>query len=1008
VSDPAARSPKERWQQVDEILGLALDAPPEERAAVVAQACAGDPDLMQEVEGLLLADQQAARFLEPPVRPAVSGDTASIGSGLSAPRAALPAGTILANRYRIEEHIGQGGMGAVYRARDLVLDAEVAVKVLDRQLLARSGRMDALRREVRLARRVTHPNVCRVHDVVEDGEVAFITMEYVEGESLAERLERLDALPAAACRDVLRDVARGLGAAHAAGVIHRDLKPGNVLLRKGTDAAVVADFGVAAEAARDGRAEALRAGTRGYMAPEQAAGAPPDARSDLYSLGVLAQRMAGGRLPGVETTLDLPPEVADLVKACLRPDPSERPADAHAALRLLDGAGRPQAPRFRVRLLLAGGLLTTIVLGALLGARQWRPVDAPFDPAGLVLASVDTTQLEPREAWLGEALQRLVVDDLIDAWSVEARVAPNAPAPETGIHCRLWRDAGGRLRASLRLPRARSPHEIPGSSLRELAEGASRRIAFALVAPAARHPTAQELREVGASDPEAWRQLRRARRAARMEHWARVRALARDAVDRDPDFCMAWLELDLTYNKEDRAREPILDKVVELGERAPGLSPLSRLAVEFARHSRRKDDAAVGRVLERLGALELTGQDLLYIKTRLALSFFARGEAETGLPLFEWIAEKWPQDAAAAKKLADYYLGEDEPVSLPLALRHGRRAVALAPEDVAARANLARALLLAGDRASLRGHLEVIDMADPDDKQGAFLGERTNRLFALHMALGDVEEAAADARRLVMGSGIQHAQGQEALARIALSRGAFDEGLEGLGATAAEYEGLHLDAMALSAHWQHAWQAYALGRHSAVAAISGRARRLAPALDDSLGAKFARRLDALAALARVEADPVAADPAAEDALRKRLELLPAQGGWRRRRAYFDLLARYRRADWAGAVADYRDLEASGVPLAVAYQAADALERLGRRDEAVRVYEQLAMHPLAWHQPYRRGCAWLRLGILREEDGDHEGARQAFDSLLRLWDRAPRGMAEIRDAERRLAGLRAGR
>src|SRR6185503_19077041 len=126
--------------------------------------------------------------------------------------------------------------------------------------------------------------------------------------------------------------------------------------------------------------------------------------------------------------------------------------------------------------------------------------------------------------------------------------------------------------------------------------------------------------------------------------------------------------------------------------------------------------------------------------------------------------------------------------SVPLALRHGERAVALAPEDVAARANLARALVLAGGERAARGHLAVLARAEPEDKQDAFLGERTNRLFALNMTLGDLEEASADARRLLVGQALQQAQGRAALAAIALSRGAFDEGLDGLAAAAAEYE----------------------------------------------------------------------------------------------------------------------------------------------------------------------------------------------------------------------------
>jgi eukaryotic-like serine/threonine-protein kinase len=163
VTETGRLSPQ-RWRQADEILGFALETPSAERAAFVARACADDPELMREVEALLAADAQAGAFLDPPRASRAAAETTGALSR-SSPRV-LPSRTILAERYRIEEHVGNGGMGAVYRARDLLLETDVAIKVLMPQLLAPAGRMEAFRREVRLARLVTHPNVCRVHDIV--------------------------------------------------------------------------------------------------------------------------------------------------------------------------------------------------------------------------------------------------------------------------------------------------------------------------------------------------------------------------------------------------------------------------------------------------------------------------------------------------------------------------------------------------------------------------------------------------------------------------------------------------------------------------------------------------------------------------------------------------------------------------------------------------------------------------------------------------------------------------
>ncbi len=244
-------------------------------------------------------------------------------------------------------------MGAVYRARDLSLDADVAVKVLDPDVASDPKRVESFRNEVRVARKVTHPNVCRLHDLIEADGLWLITMQYVEGESLAERLRRERVLPVAECVRLLRDIAAGLAAAHEAGVVHRDLKPANVLLLERDRRAIVADFGIAAETSGEARALGV-AGTRGYMSPEQAAGKSVDARSDVYAFGVLAHRMLTGELPWnaptqvdatdvtgppAGTPPDAPPALLALIDQCLAASAGDRPDDGAALLgRLAVGA----------------------------------------------------------------------------------------------------------------------------------------------------------------------------------------------------------------------------------------------------------------------------------------------------------------------------------------------------------------------------------------------------------------------------------------------------------------------------------------------------------------------------------------------------------------------------------------------------------------------------------------------------------------------------------------------
>jgi serine/threonine-protein kinase len=229
-----------------------------------------------------------------PAEPAAEGDHV---------RAALEAK--LHAQYRIVRLLGRGGMGAVYLARDLALDREVAIKVLKADSSAREVQ-EQLRREARTAARLSHPNVVPLHAFGELEGMPYFVMGYVRGESLAARLRRDGRLPEEDARRILADLADALQHAHRQGVVHRDVKPDNVLLDDDSGRALLTDFGVARAL---GGSETLTAagkvvGTPSYMSPEQAAGrADIDGRSDIYSLGVMAYAMLSGRLPFEGKTL---------------------------------------------------------------------------------------------------------------------------------------------------------------------------------------------------------------------------------------------------------------------------------------------------------------------------------------------------------------------------------------------------------------------------------------------------------------------------------------------------------------------------------------------------------------------------------------------------------------------------------------------------------------------------------------------------------------------------------
>src|SRR5262245_4687551 len=265
-------------------------------------------------------------------------------------------GTILDERYRIVGRLGKGGMGEVYRADDLKLGQPVALKFLPDDVDRDPARLTQLHTEVRLARQVSHPNVCRVYDVGEFEGHTFLSMEYVDGEDLASLLRRIGRFPEERAIELSRQICAGLAAAHDRGVVHRDLKPANIML-DGSGRIRITDFGLAGAAG-----EKLRAGTPAYMAPEQLAGAEVTPRSDLYSLGlvlyelftgrraldgrnlaeIIAKREQAGITRPMEIVRDLDPTIDRAIMRCLEPDPAARPGSALAVAASLPG-GDPLA-----------------------------------------------------------------------------------------------------------------------------------------------------------------------------------------------------------------------------------------------------------------------------------------------------------------------------------------------------------------------------------------------------------------------------------------------------------------------------------------------------------------------------------------------------------------------------------------------------------------------------------------------------------------------------------------
>ena len=315
------------------------------------------------------------------MKEAASGETSDISSATTAnPKATtLPAGagggrielgSVFANRYEIQKVLGKGGMGIVYLAHDQKLDEEVAIKVLRGEALKEDPSiLDRFKLETKLSRKITHRNVLRTHDFAEADGVCFISMEYVEGDTLKDILKRRGAMPLDVGLYMAKQMCRGLDAAHDKGVVHRDVKPQNMLILPETGDLKIMDFGIARrQSMKDAPVDSgltsagTVMGTPDYMPPEQAQGQPADFRSDIYSLGVVLFETFAGKLPFTGDTImkivmghiqappprprslnpKIPADLEALILRCLAKDPGQTAAEGggHPRRAVADLLGR--------------------------------------------------------------------------------------------------------------------------------------------------------------------------------------------------------------------------------------------------------------------------------------------------------------------------------------------------------------------------------------------------------------------------------------------------------------------------------------------------------------------------------------------------------------------------------------------------------------------------------------------------------------------------------------------
>ncbi|HJP85958.1 MAG TPA: protein kinase [Gemmatimonadaceae bacterium] len=435
VAQPSSPMTPERWRVVDAILRAALSCEPARRDAFVAQACGDDEEIRLDVASLLAAHDRAGDFLERPAAEQLVGRSAA--SSLIDRLA-----TALAGRYQLEREIGRGGMATVHLALDLRHHRRVAIKVLREELAAAIGGERFLE-EIRVTASLQHPHILPLFDSGSAQGLLWYVMPFVEGETLRSRLARERRLPLDDALQLVREMADALDYAHRRGIVHRDVKPENVLLQSGH--ALIADFGIALALENAGGARLTRTGitlgTPSYMAPEQVAGDRPiDARTDVYALGAVLHEMLAGESAFATASrqqirrgmmyepvvalaarrADVSSSIDDAVRRAMAKDPDDRFPSAGAFAAALTTPLRGGGSKARGRMISARAAVYAVSGVLVVGlASGWALARAPYVkrvPVPLILPDVGAQPVfseSPRirhQSANGEGMSLVVVD----------------------------------------------------------------------------------------------------------------------------------------------------------------------------------------------------------------------------------------------------------------------------------------------------------------------------------------------------------------------------------------------------------------------------------------------------------------------------------------------------------------------------------------------------------------------------------------------------------------------
>lgn len=471
----------DRWAKIKELVWEVVERPAEQRAEAIARLSAGDPELEKEIRSLIHSIEDPDSLFEP-VEYCDQEDGPERGDA----QPIFETGQLLAGRHRIIRLLARGGMAEVYEAEDLELHQSVALKTVHPWIADDKVAIERFKREISLARKISHPNVCRIFDLGYESlksdakaarRITFLTMEFLRGETLSAKLARDGPMNPVLALPIIEQLCEALAAAHLEGIVHRDFKSANIMLVPDEDGAgkvraIVTDFGVAREdAGPTGDADTLTVpgtfiGTPAYVAPEQVGGGKATSAADIYSLGVVLYEMVTGKRPfsghdAISVALNrlkerplsprqmgaqIDPAWEAVILRCLETDPADRFADVRDVARAL--RGEPVAPggkqRQRRKRISLGAITATLLVGALWsGIAWWRGKHPVATEAAQVRPSVAVLRFlnssgRPDAEWLATALPEMLGSEL--AAGEKIRVIPGEDVARMAIELSL-RDA---------------------------------------------------------------------------------------------------------------------------------------------------------------------------------------------------------------------------------------------------------------------------------------------------------------------------------------------------------------------------------------------------------------------------------------------------------------------------------------------------------------------------------------------------------------------------------------